>query len=116
MAKAPKKASTSSKTATSGKDLRGSVPRSQAAVLSVPKQRDPVGIIAEQNEPRLQDLVPVRIGRMLQSPFAFYRGTAAIMAADLSTDPTPDLRVIACGDAHISNFGFFAFPRAVPVV
>lgn len=73
--------------------------------------RDPVGIVLEQNEDRLQDLVPVRMGRMLESPFAYYRGTAANMAADLATTPESGIHVLSCGDAHISNFGFFASPE-----
>ena len=64
-----------------------------------------------QNEGRLLDLVPIRHGRMSQSPFAFYRGTAAIMAADLAHTPSSGLRVQACGDAHLSNFGAFATPE-----
>ncbi len=72
--------------------------------------RDPLRIIEEQNSTRLQDLVPVRIGRMLQSPFAYYRGTAANMAADLANSATTDINVVCCGDAHISNFGFYASP------
>ncbi len=59
----------------------------------------------------MPDLVPIRHGRMLQSPFAFYRGTAAIMAADLAHTPSSGLRVQACGDAHLSNFGGFATPE-----
>lgn len=73
--------------------------------------RDPIGILVEQNASRLQDLVPVRIGRMLESPFAYYRGTAGTMAADLSSTPSSGQTVLCCGDAHISNFGFFASPE-----
>ena len=67
-----------------------------------------------QNEGRLLDLVPIRHGRMSQSPFAFYRGTAAIMAADLAHTPSSGLRVQACGDAHLSNFGALCHARARP--
>lgn len=74
-------------------------------------RRDPLEIIKEQNRTRLQDLVPVRIGRMLESPFAFYRGTAALMASDLSRVPTTGQQVLSCGDAHISNFGLYASPE-----
>ncbi|WP_420111088.1 DUF2252 domain-containing protein [Pseudactinotalea sp.] len=77
----------------------------------LPHDRDPVAIIEGQHASRLPDLVPVRIGRMLQSPFTYYRGTAAVMAADLRDAPTTDLDVVACGDAHISNFGFYASPE-----
>ena len=69
---------------------------------------DPVGLLEEQNLTREPDLVPVRHGRMLASPFTFYRGTAKIMAADLAGTPTAGLQVQLCGDAHLSNFGAFA--------
>ncbi len=71
----------------------------------------PSGVLERQHESRLADLVPVRVGRMLQSPFAFYRGTAAVMAADLRDAPTTGVDVVSCGDAHISNFGFYASPE-----
>jgi uncharacterized protein (DUF2252 family) len=73
--------------------------------------RDPVAHLIEQNADRVQNLVPLRMARMLESPFAFYRGTAGLMALDLSDDPHSDIMVIACGDAHISNFGFYASPE-----
>ena len=73
--------------------------------------RDPLGILIEQNETRLPDLVPVRMGRMLESPFAYYRGTAATMAADFAATPNSGITVLSSGDAHISNFGFFASPE-----
>jgi uncharacterized protein (DUF2252 family) len=72
---------------------------------------DPVGLLEEQNLTREPDLVPVRHGRMLVSPFAFYRGTAKIMAVDLHGTPTAGLNVQLCGDAHLSNFGLFASPE-----
>jgi uncharacterized protein (DUF2252 family) len=71
---------------------------------------DPVETIEAQNATRVEDLVPIRHGRMVESPFTFYRGGAAIMAWDLSRTPTTDLRVQCCGDAHLSNFGVFAAP------
>ena len=71
---------------------------------------DPVGILEEQNATRVPELVPIRHGRMIVSPFTFYRGGAAIMAWDLSCTPTTGLRVQCCGDAHLSNFGVFAAP------
>ena len=74
-------------------------------------RRDPVELVLESNEGRMPDLVPIRRGRMLQSPFAFYRGTAALMAADLAHTPVSGLRVQACGDAHLMNFGAFATPE-----
>ncbi len=72
--------------------------------------RDPVAIIEQQNATRLPDLVPVRIGRMLQSAFACYRGSAATMAADLAASATTGIDVMSCGDAHLANFGFYASP------
>jgi uncharacterized protein (DUF2252 family) len=72
---------------------------------------DPVGLLEEQNVTREPDLVPVRHGRMLVSPFTFYRGAAKIMAADLAATPTAGLNVQLCGDAHLSNFGAFASPE-----
>jgi uncharacterized protein (DUF2252 family) len=72
---------------------------------------DPVALLEEQNKTREQDLVPVRHGRMLVSPFTFYRGAAKIMAADLKDTPRAGLRVQLCGDAHLSNFGVFASPE-----
>ena len=93
-----------------GRALRSSLPRDAHAELVLP-DRDPVGIITAQNETRLADLVAVRIGRMLQSPFAYFRGTAAVMAHDLAGAPVSGPRVVCCGDAHVSNFGLFASPE-----
>src|SRR4051794_39832239 len=72
---------------------------------------DPVALLEEQNTTREPDLVPVRHGRMMVSPFTFYRGAAKIMAADLKDTPTAGLVVQLCGDAHLSNFGVFASPE-----
>ena len=72
---------------------------------------DPVALLEEQNATREPDLVPVRHGRMLVSPFTFYRGAAKIMAADLKDTPRAGLTVQLCGDAHLSNFGVFASPE-----
>ena len=72
---------------------------------------DPVALLEEQNTTREPDLVPVRHGRMMVSPFTFYRGAAKIMAADLKDTPTAGLGVQLCGDAHLSNFGVFASPE-----
>jgi uncharacterized protein (DUF2252 family) len=72
---------------------------------------DPVGLLEEQNLTREPDLVPVRHGRMMVSPFTFYRGAAKIMAADLKDTPVAGLRAQLCGDAHLSNFGAFASPE-----
>src|SRR4051794_33951800 len=72
---------------------------------------DPVALLDEQNRTRDQDLVPVRHGRMMASPFTFYRGAARVMAADLAATPTAGLDAQLCGDAHLSNFGAFASPE-----
>ena len=72
---------------------------------------DPVALLQQQNLTREPDLVPVRHGRMMVSPFTFYRGAAKIMAADLDGTPTAGLVVQLCGDAHLSNFGLFASPE-----
>jgi uncharacterized protein (DUF2252 family) len=75
------------------------------------QSRDPVGLLLAQGKSRVQELVPIRHGRMLVSPFTFYRGAALPMAADLATTPTSGLVVQLCGDAHLSNFGAFASPE-----
>src|SRR4051812_41116532 len=76
-----------------------------------PDRPDPVALLEEQNTTREQDLVPVRHGRMMVSPFTFYRGAAKIMAADLARTPTAGLDTQLCGDAHLSNFGGYASPE-----
>jgi uncharacterized protein (DUF2252 family) len=80
-------------------------------VIEFPEHRDPIGLLEEQAASRLPELVPIRYGRMLASPFAFYRGGALIMAADLARTPNSGLRVQLCGDAHLSNFGMFGSPE-----
>jgi uncharacterized protein (DUF2252 family) len=75
-----------------------------------PDRPDPVALLAAQAESRIPELVPIRYGRMHISPFTFYRGAAAVMAADLAGTPDSGIVVQACGDAHISNFGGFAAP------
>jgi len=74
-------------------------------------RRNPVELLLESNEGRVLELVPIRHGRMVQSPFAFFRGSAALMAADLAHTSNSGLRVQACGDAHLMNFGAFATPE-----
>jgi|HubBroStandDraft_2_1064218.scaffolds.fasta_scaffold20554_2 uncharacterized protein (DUF2252 family) len=76
-----------------------------------PDRPDPIGLLEEQAVSRVADLVPIRYGRMLISPFTFYRGAAAIMAADLAATPVSGVRVQLCGDAHLSNFGMFGTPE-----
>jgi uncharacterized protein (DUF2252 family) len=103
--------STAVESAAEGKAARSAARRSSHAGWSAPEDRaDPVAILAAQAEARVPDLVPIRYGRMAASPFAFFRGAAAVMAADLARTPVSGLRVQACGDAHLSNFGAFAAP------
>lgn len=90
-----------------GASARKRTPRRALAALAT-TPRDPLGILAAQNRDRLPDLVPLRTERMSASPFAFYRGTAALMAADLADAPHSGILVASCGDAHVSNFGFYA--------
>ena len=93
--------------------------RDQAALSSHTKWRpaadrpDPVGLLEDQDTTREPDLVPIRHGRMMVSPFTFYRGAAKIMAADLKDTPVAGLEVQLCGDAHLSNFGLFASPERI---
>ena len=93
-----------------GKDARAVAPLESHAEFKSGESRDPVGLLLEQAKTRVPELVPVRHGRMLVSPFTFYRGAALPMAADLATTPASGLRVQLCGDAHLSNFGAFASP------
>ena len=103
---------TAAERAARGKAARSEVPRTSHAVLDPPSTRpDPVALLEQQATTRVQELVPIRYGRMLTSPFAFYRGAALIMASDLASTATTGLRVQACGDAHLSNFGLFASPE-----
>lgn len=94
-----------------GKALRAQVPREKHSELEGFKGRDPVAILAQSDPFRVQSLVPVRYARMLQSPFTFLRGAAAVMAADLSRAPMAGIPVQACGDCHLMNFGAFASPE-----
>lgn len=97
--------------AASGRATRGEVPRSvHGAWEPAANRRDPVELLEEQAASRLPDLVPIRYGRMLVSPFTFFRGAAYPMAADLADGPRTGLHVQLCGDAHLSNFGVFAAP------
>src|SRR5215475_3009840 len=94
-----------------GREHRQEVPRLSHAQWEPPPDRpDPVDILEEQARTRVPDLVPIRYGRMIASPFAYYRGAAAPMAWDLAHTPASGIRVQACGDAHLLNFGMFAAP------
>ncbi len=93
-----------------GRAARSFAPREDLAVLPE-GERDPMGILDHQDAVRVPELVPIRTQRMAESAFAFYRGTAALMAADLARSPSSGLTVGSCGDAHVSNFGLFASPQ-----
>jgi Uncharacterized protein conserved in bacteria (DUF2252) len=97
--------------AASGKAARAKAPLEAHAEFQPTKSRDPVGLLLGQAKTRVPELVPIRHGRMLVSPFTFYRGAALVMAADLHTSPTSGLGVQLCGDAHLSNFGAYASPE-----
>ncbi len=95
-----------------GRTLRKQTPRSSHAEWSPPADRpDPIELLIETSVDRVPHLLPIRYGRMLQSPFAFFRGAAAIMASDLAGTPVTGLRVQCCGDCHLLNFGVFATPE-----
>jgi len=107
----PSRHSTPGESAARGKAARGELPRSaHGAWEPAPRRRDPVGLLEDQAETRLPELGPIRYGRMLASPFTFFRGAAFLMAADLADGPRTGLYAQLCGDAHLSNFGIFAAP------
>ncbi|WP_345761338.1 DUF2252 domain-containing protein [Diaminobutyricibacter sp. McL0608] len=98
-----------------GRAARSSIPRGSHAEYTPRSDRDPLGILEKQNSVRLADLIPLRTTRMLANPFAFYRGTAAIQAADLRTGVDTNAEIVICGDAHIANFGLYASPQRTMV-
>jgi uncharacterized protein (DUF2252 family) len=103
--------STPEERAAFGRDARSKVPRARHGEWVVPTDRtDPLAILALQATTRVPDLVPIRYGRMAESPFAFYRGAAAVMAADMAHEEQTGLETQLCGDAHLMNFGTFAAP------
>jgi len=95
-----------------GKAIRDKVSRpAQGKWQPAPHRENPISILKRSNEERIHDLLPIRYGRMRRSPFAFFRGAAAIMAADLATTPVTGLRVQLCGDCHLLNFGGYGSPE-----
>jgi len=95
-----------------GKALRERVARESHADWKAPRSgRDPIALLEASNRGRLKELVPIRYGRMVRSPFTFLRGSAALMAYDLATLPSTGIKVQACGDCHLLNFGAFATPE-----
>ena len=101
---------TTAERAAHGRAARADAPRTSQGTFDTHPERDPVAIIDAESAGRVPELVPIRYGRMLVSPFTFYRGAAAIMAHDLAPTPRAGLKVQLCGDAHLSNFGGFASP------
>ena len=100
-----------------GKELRHTVPRSSLAHWRPPVDRpDPVDLLTESHEGRIDWLVPVRVARMVASPYGFLRGTAVVMAADVAGLPATGITPVVCGDAHLGNFGFYASPEAELVI
>ena len=94
-----------------GREVRKAVPRSSFSGWRPAANRaDPISILEAQAKDRVPELIPIRYSRMLASPFAFYRGAAAVMAADLAAEPTTGIKAQACGDAHLMNFGAYAAP------
>ncbi|OBF58402.1 hypothetical protein A5756_07885 [Mycobacterium sp. 852002-53434_SCH5985345] len=93
-----------------GRALRKAVPRRTLAQLT-PSEKSATEILVAQNADRVPELVPLRFARMLADPFSFYRGSAAVMAADLGASPSSGIEVMCCGDAHVSNFGLYAAPH-----
>ena len=102
---------TPSERAARGRSARAECPRSSHAGFELADERDPVAILEAQAPSRVAELVPLRYGRMLVSPFTFYRGAAAVMAHDLASTPRAGLQAQLCGDAHLSNVGGFASPE-----
>ena len=102
---------TPSERAARGRSARAECPRSSHADFEIADDRDPVAILEAQATSRVPELVPVRYGRMLVSPFTFYRGAAAVMAHDLASTPRAGLQAQLCGDAHLSNVGGYASPE-----
>ena len=95
-----------------GREARKQAPRtSHGSWTPAPDRPDPIALLRAQDDDRMADLVPIRWGRMSASPFAFYRGSAALMAADLGPLPRTGLTVQLCGDAHVSNFGLYGSPE-----
>src|SRR5215831_8554456 len=95
-----------------GKALRAKAPRtSHGEWTSASDRPDPISLLEESNRTRVPELVPIRYGRMSLSPFAFLRGSAVVMASDLARTPVSGIKVQICGDAHLSNFGFYGTPE-----
>src|SRR6476660_2804229 len=100
-----------------GRGLRQSVPRKSLAAWSPPLDRpDPIDLIRQSHEGRLEWLIPIRVARMVTSPYGFLRGTAIVMADDVARLPATGINPVVCGDAHLGNFGFYASPEGELVI
>ncbi len=100
-----------------GRGLRSKVKRSELGVWKPPADRvDPIALIRKSHEGRLERLIPIRVGRMLASPYGFLRGSAIVMAADVARLPATGIMPVVCGDAHLGNFGFYASPELDQVI
>ena len=96
-----------------GKALRRQVPRKALGRWQAPADRpDPVKLIIQSHRGRVPSLIPVRVARMVTSPYSFLRGTAVVMADDVARLPATGIMPVVCGDSHLGNFGFYASPRA----
>jgi len=94
-----------------GKALRESCPRESHKTIKIAEKRDPIKILLKNDKDRIESLLPIKYGRMIESPFAFYRGSASIMAHDLAATPSTGINIQVCGDCHLMNFGGFATPE-----
>ena len=100
-----------------GKSLRKRVPRSSLADWTAPSDRpDPVELINASHRGRVDRLIPIRVGRMVESPYGFLRGTAVVMADDVVRLPSTGITPVVCGDSHLGNFGFYASPELELVI
>ncbi len=100
-----------------GKALRQQVPRKSLGHWEPPADRpDPIALVQQSHEGRLDELVPIRVGRMINSPYGFLRGTAIVMASDVAGLPSTGITPVICGDAHLGNFGFYASPEGELVI
>ena len=100
-----------------GRALRERVPIPALGVWNATQARpDPIALINESHQGRLDDLVPIRVGRMVSSPYGFYRGSAVVMAADVAMLPITGIMPVICGDSHLGNFGFYRSPEGEQVI
>ncbi|HKN46205.1 MAG TPA: DUF2252 family protein, partial [Propionibacteriaceae bacterium] len=100
-----------------GRGLRSKVPRESLGIWRAPDNRpDPLQLIKESHRGRLDRLIPIRVARMVRSPYGFLRGTAIVMADDMARSPATGINPVVCGDSHLGNFGFYASPEGELVI